>query len=212
MKALIGFVTALSIPLMILNMLGGMVSGIWLGILGEWGALGIGILFFFISAGLLGFALIPSVLLTAPAAYCAEKGRLFGLLCFGSLSSMYILALITVWCCGILFLFARDATASSLVPRLIWSYGVAIGPWAYMASKEQGADGEGFASAMATFLAELAYLVIMVLVIFVPITLSGAIKVFAGFMVLGLVIQISVAVMIQKEKKRVVEQSAAHYE
>ena len=35
MKALMALVTALSIPLMILNMLGGIVSGIWLAILGE---------------------------------------------------------------------------------------------------------------------------------------------------------------------------------
>jgi hypothetical protein len=79
MKALMALITALSIPLMILNMLGGIVSGIWLAILGEWGAVGTGILFFFVSTWLLGFALMPSLLFAAPAAYCAKKGKTFGL-------------------------------------------------------------------------------------------------------------------------------------
>lgn len=212
MKALMGLITALSIPLMILNMLGGIVSGIWLAILGEWGVVGTGVLFFFVSTGLLGFALMPSLLFMAPAAMCAEKGNTFGLVCFGALSSIYTLGLITVWCCGILFLFVKDATASSLIPRLIWSYGVATGPWAYMASKDQGEGGEGFASTMATFLAELAYVVIILLVLFTPLTLLAAIKVFSGFMAVGFFLQLTVAVMIQREKKRLAEQSSALYE
>lgn len=130
MKALMGLVTALSIPLMILNMLGGIVSGVWLGVLGEWRIIGAGILVFFVSTGLLGFALMPSLLLAAPAAYCAEKGKTGGLVLFGALSSFYILALITAWCCGILFMFVKDATPGSLIPRLLWSYGLATGPWA----------------------------------------------------------------------------------
>ena len=38
MRVLMGLITALSIPFMILNMSGGVVSGIWLAILGEWSA------------------------------------------------------------------------------------------------------------------------------------------------------------------------------
>ena len=201
MKALMGLVTALSIPLMILNMLGGVVSGIWLGVLGEWRIIGAGILVFFVSTGLLGFALMPSLLLSAPAAYCAEKGKTVGLVFFGALSSVYILGLITAWCCGVLFLFVKDASAGSLIPRLLWSYGLATGPWAYMASKDaQG--GEGFASMLATFLAQLAYATIILLVIFSPMNIVQAVKVFAGFMALGLVVQMTLAVLVQKEIKQ----------
>lgn len=202
MKALSGLITALSIPLMILNMLGGIVAGIWLAILGDWGTIGAGILVFFVSTGILGFVIMPSILLAVPAALCAQKRNTFGLVCFGTLSSLYILTVITLWCCGILFFFLRDATASSLIPRLLWSYGLATGPWAYMAGKDaQGGEGEGFASMLATFLAQLAYVTIMILVIFTSITLLGAIKVFSGFMAVALVIQITLAVLIQKEMK-----------
>jgi tetratricopeptide (TPR) repeat protein len=201
MKALTAVMKALSVPLTILNLLGAIVSGIWLVIIGEWRPVGIGIFFFFGSSFLLSFALMPGLLLAAPAAWFAAKGRTLGLVLFGALSSIYTLTLITLWCCSVLFLFVKDATASSLIPRLIWSYGIATGPWAYMASQEQGPDGEGFAAAMSTFFAQLAYLVIMMLVLFMTITVLGAIKVFAGFMLVGLVLQITVAVMMEKERK-----------
>lgn len=69
-----------------------------------------------------------------------------------------------------------------------------------MASKEQQ-GGSGFASTMATFLAELAYVVIILLILFTSITGGQAIKTFAGFMVVGLVIQMIVAYLMQKEMK-----------
>lgn len=203
MKTLIGFITALAVPIAFLNMIGGIGSGIWLAILGEWWTIVSGLLFFFISTFALSIIIMPSMLLSAPAAYWAEKGKTFGMLCFGALSNLYIIVVITVWCCGILYIFVKDATSISLIPKLIWSYGVATGPWAYMASKDQQ-GGEGFASMLSTFLAELAYVVIMLLVIFSSVTLIQAFKVFIGFMLVGLVIQMTLAYLIQKEMKGIV--------
>lgn len=208
MKALMGLIAVLSVPLMILNMLGGLVSGIWLAILGEWGAIGFGILLLFVSHWLLAFALMPSMPLYVLAAHCAGKGKTFGLFCFSALGSLYIYTLITVWCCGILYLFVKDATVSSLIPLLIWSYGAATGPWGYMAYKDRDSAGEFSGSAIATIVSQFAYIVLMLLVIFTPLTVLGAIKVFGGVMLVGLVVQMSVAVMFQKEQKRLVEQSS----
>lgn len=201
MRTLTGILTALSIPLMIINMLGSIVAGIWLAIIGEWSLIVLGIIAFLFSSTLLSFALIPSFLLGAPAVYCAEKENTFGMVFFVAISNLYTIVLITVWCCGILFLFVKNATNASIIPLLIWSYGVATGPWAYMASKDQGPKGEGFGSTLATFLAKLAYLVIMIHVIFTSITLLDAIKIFMSFMLVGLIIQIVLAVIIQKEEK-----------
>ena len=202
MKILMGMLTALSVPLMILNVLGGIVSGIWLAALRDWHAVWLGIVFFFVSSLILGFALMPSILLAAPAAYFAERGKTIGLVFFGGLSSLYTLALITVWCCGVLVLFVRDATHATIIPRLIWSYGVAIGPLTYMASKDQGEGTEGFGSNLATFLTELAYFIVILSVIFLPISLLGVVKVFGSFMLVGLVIQTIVAVYIHREQSR----------
>jgi hypothetical protein len=199
-KILQGIITALTLPLALFNMLAGVVAGIWLAILGEWGTIGHGILFFFVSTFSLSLVLLPSMLLSAPAAYCAEKGKTFGMLCFSALSNIYTLAVITIWCCGILYMFVKDANASTLIPKLIWSYGIATGPWSYMASKEQQ-GGDAFASLLATFLAELAYVVIILMIIFTTITPFQVIKVFAGFMLIGLLIQMTVAYLLHKEMK-----------
>jgi hypothetical protein len=206
MKALTGLMTALAIPIMILNILGGIVAGIWLAILGQWGTIGAGILIFFVSTWLLGFVIMPSMLLVASAALCEERGKTFGFISFVALGNLYVLAVITIWCCCILFLFVRDATESSIIPRLLWSYGLATGPWAYMAGKDAEGGG-GFASMLGTFLGQLAYITIMILVLFTSIALLTAIKVFAGFMAVALVIQITFAILIQKELKASKQQS-----
>jgi hypothetical protein len=209
MKTLDALITVLSIPLMMLNILGGTVAGIWLAILGEWGTIVDGILLLIFSFISSGFVLMPSMLFTAPAIRCAEKGKTTGALCFAALSSLYILAVITLWCCGILFLFVHDATASNLIPRLLWSYGLATAPWAYIAGQD-ARSGDAFASMLVTFFAELAYLTIMVLIVFFSITILGAIKVFAGFMAVTLVIQITLSTLIQREMKAA-EQSYEPY-
>jgi hypothetical protein len=206
MKALTAIMTVLSVPLLILNMLGAIVSGIWLAVIGEWRPIGFGIFSFCVSSFLLGFALMPGLLLIAPAAWFAERRKILGVVVFGILSSLYNLALVTAWCCAILAFFVKDATESSLIPRLIWSYGLATGPWSYFASKDQGEGTEGFASTLAVFFAQLAYLVIMVLVLFTSMTVLGAIEVFAGFMLVGLIIQTTLSVMLQLEEKRIARQ------
>ena len=200
MKALMGLVVALSIPLMILNMLGGIASGIWLAVLRDWGTLGLGIGLVIASSLIVGFALMPAALLAAPAAYFAERGKMIGLAFFGALSSLYTLVLITVWCCGVLFLLVKDASAANFIPRLIWSYGVATGPWGSMALK-QGNSEDGSAATFAVFLSQLAYLVIMLLLIFFPDSISRlvALKVFAGFMLVAFVIQMTLSILLLRE-------------
>ena len=58
------------------------------------------------------------------------------------ISSLYTAALIAAWGIGILAYFFRSrATAHSIIPLLIWSYGVASGPWSFLASKDQQGGG-----------------------------------------------------------------------
>ena len=43
MQTLMSLIKILAFPLIVLNMLGGIISGIWLATLGEWAAVGYGI-------------------------------------------------------------------------------------------------------------------------------------------------------------------------
>ena len=182
-------------PLMILNIGGGIVAGVWLVVIRDWAAIILGIACFFVSSVALGWVFIPSTLLAIPAAYFFKRGKTFGFVCFSSLASLYSYAVITLWCCGILLVFVKDATAHALVPRLVWSYGVATGPFEYMALKETWAGAEGTASQLATFFAQLAYSLIVLLVIFSTITPLGVIGVFGGFMLVSFIAQMTAAIL-----------------
>ena len=74
MNALVKLMNLFALPIMILNLLGGIVSGIWLAILGQWWAIGAGIASLFLSTLLLGIVLMPSALLALPGIYLQEKG------------------------------------------------------------------------------------------------------------------------------------------
>ena len=189
---IVGLITALSMPLMILNMVFGIGSGIWLAVLRDWNPILLGVAFFVVSTTVLGLVFIPASLLAAPGLYFAEKGKTVQSVCPYALSSLYSYAVITAWSCGVLFVLVKGATAHALFPRLVWSYGVAIQPLAYMALKDyRTRRKESFSSQFATFFAHVAYLIIMLLVIFSPITLLGAMKVSAGFMLVGFVVQMT---------------------
>ncbi len=178
-------ITALTVPVILLNLLGGIVSGTWLAILGEWGEIIRGIIFFVASGFAVSFALMPSLLFAGPAAIAMERGKkILGAL-FGSLSILYTVALITVWCIWVMWLFVSSAAESSLIPLLFWSYGVALGPWMWLAQKDQQGGGNEF-SILTTFFAQAAYILGMIMfffnatlgtiaVIFGIIMLSGAI-------------------------------------
>ncbi len=187
----------LSPPLMLLNMLGGIASGIWLAILGQWGIIGYGIAMLFIGVFALCLLMMPGLLLAAPAAMLAEKENKIGLYFFGFLSALYTVAVLTVWCVGIMYFFAQQANANSYIPTLIWSYGAATGPLTYMAQKEmQGGGGE--ASLIATFFAQVAYIISAIIAIFLPVTIIDIVIIFGGIMVIGLIFQFRMAIAIDK--------------
>lgn len=188
MGALVKLVAILAVPLSLLNMLGGIISGIWLAILGKWGVIGYGILSMFVSAFALGFALLPGTLLAAPAVLMYEKGIKIGLYFFSLLGSLYTAAIITIWCIAILYFFAHESDSNSFIPTLIWSYGVAIAPLTYMTQKEsQGGGGE--ASIMMTFHAQLGLAIVIIAIPLLRISLLSAIYVFAIIMLFSVFLQ-----------------------
>ena len=198
MGALLGLMKVMAVPLMILNMLGGIVSGIWLAILGEWGAIGYGLAALVASNFALTIVLIPGLLLVAQAAYFDEKNIKVGVYFFGFLSSLYTVAVITVWCVAVLYFFTHKADSNSIFPMIIWSYGVATGPWAWMAQKEQQ-SGDGLASIVTTFFSQVGYIVMIVMVLFFRVSLIDVIIAFGAIMLLGLVLQFITTIQIERE-------------
>lgn len=193
--------SVLSFPLMILNVFGAIVAGIWLMLLGEWGTIGVGLLGGIFGSLAVSFLLLPIMLFMAPAAHLIEKRNNAGFAFFVGLTLIYQVVIMTLWCCGILHYFMKDATAVNYIPTLIWSYSVATGPWAYLASKDQVPGAENIYSLLMTFFAELAYVIIMVLILFSSFDFWDLVKVFLGIMFLGMILQLAIAIQLSKEQE-----------
>lgn len=192
-------IVGLTIPIALINWLGGIVSGVWLIALGDWGAILQGIFYFVIFSFAISFALLPAMIFIGPAAIALERGKkIIGVLS-GSLGLLYIIALITAWCVWIMQSFTVSATEESLIPRLIWSYGVALGPWMRLAQKEQQRGSDGVEpSTITTFFAQVSYLVGIVMFLF-GATIGNIAIVFGAIVVVGTAAQ---AVIVLSGKAR----------
>lgn len=132
-------VEILNVPIMFLNGLGGVVGGIWLAILGEWKLIGISFLLLFISPWIISIALMLNFPILGLTAYFFEKKNPLGYL-FSFISQLYINLLIATTCYIAFFwcssFYAKEYIGFSYIPYLLWSWGMALTPWQYLASKE----------------------------------------------------------------------------
>ena len=118
-----------------------------------------------------------------------------GVLVFAGLANIYTVALAVVWCCSIFFHFMGEATGSTYIPLLIWSYGVATGPWSYMASKEASNDEGGDGSPLIAFSIEFAFLIVIVVSLFTDPSRLEVIEIFGAVMAVAVVAQVALVVL-----------------
>lgn len=195
-------VQALSIPIILLNVFGGIASGIWLAVQGQWWAIGYGFLVALFSRFFLGVAMLPGLLFGGPAAILAEKGRYMLATPFVVLSQIYTYAVITVWCLWVLHLFISNSGTASFVALLIWSYGVALGPLMYQTQQEvHGGGGEG--ALMTTFVAQIAYIAVMLFLLLSSGTLATIFMLFGAIMCVGAFVQsiITITLLVSMHKQ-----------
>jgi hypothetical protein len=155
MKAITALLTILAVPIGILNCFGGIVSSIWLAVLGEWTAIFLGVLYIVGGPFLIRVALAPGLGFAVPAMGCLSAGRRVAAHVLILFYSAYTCGVVSIWCSIVMAVFMGWAAKSSLViPLLIWSYGVAILPLCYLSAK----DGSESASLFTTFFAAVGYI------------------------------------------------------
>lgn len=188
-----GLINALSVPIMFLNMFGGIVAGIWLMFLGKWPTLGLAILAGFISTFTISIAMYPSMLLAIPGFAMIKRGTgilgHFLLFC----ASLYTFGVLWFWSVFIFGLFISQIGTKGvgMFPILLLAYSVATAPVGYMASKEKDSP----ATTIATFSTMLGCMLFMLLLIF-GFQFSIANLVFIVVMAMGLFAQLIVSVQI----------------
>ena len=201
MNAILSFITLLGIPIMMMNLLGGVVSGILLAILGEWKAIGLGFLSLFCATFILGFALMPSLMFALPAAKVIEKGKIGLGMVLGMPAALYTVGVMIAWCYVVFRGFDGMADDSSRIPMLIWSYGVATSPWAYMAQKESQGDDGFNPSVIHTFFISIGYLLMIVMTLVFGAELATAIMGLCVVMLCSFVVQLVTMAAISREQR-----------
>jgi hypothetical protein len=190
MKAFLALIKTLLTPLMILNSLGGIVSAVWLLILGEWRLILGGLLVMFAGNFCLTIAFLPSVLLGAPALYLAskEKWTISNVLMLPSI--LYINAVIAAWCGIVFFFYTLGSTLPNLIPRMIWSYGIATGTLSYLAMKGPSDENAPTGPTIAVLFAEIGYVFAMLRVVMSRgNTFQSFVMTFEGFMLVAALVQ-----------------------
>ena len=160
---MIALSTLLAIPLMLMNFLGGILSGIWLAFIGEFSIIGIGLL-----VGLFGrfpiyIALMPGFLFPLLIAKLIKRDHHIRLGIILSIPATLFTVMVMVGWCYLVFSLAFTLAAERHpIPILLWSYSVATSPWSYMAFEDQRL-GKGEASAMYSYFVSLAYLLMVLM-------------------------------------------------
>jgi hypothetical protein len=189
----------LTLPLVILNSLGIFAALVWLALLGRWSALGLGVVISFLGFIVLSLAILPGLVLAAPAAFFVARGRHHAAFFFGALSLLYTFGVIAVWTFVVFWMVANRTTgAADVIPMMIWAYAVAIGPLSFMASREPDNPGTGL-----TMLAAQLGLVILMVTIAVVHDSNAATLAFAATMTVGYIVQLSIATLDERTQRLV---------
>jgi len=151
---------------------------------------------FVIRHQLCSYAGTPLVLRTGR--FCHGEGRyVIGLLA-ALLGNLWTDAVMTVWCVGCFVVALGYYSDGSVWPYLLWAYGMATGPWTYMAARE-GQDAVG--STLAAFGACMGVIGIMGVILFashpsiIDITIAFCIPISVV-----LILQVGMAIALVKSK------------
>jgi hypothetical protein len=191
MLRLLNTVTSVLVyPILLANLVCAAVSGVWLLIVGEWFLLGIGVLSFAVANFAIGILLLPAIALTGIASSRRSARSGLALLLLGN---TWTIVTIIAWCVGVLIFFATRSEPSHLVPAVLWSYGVATGPWSSLAAREMRAPGNemaGFASGLLAMFAQVAHIAAMVITILGAADFRMVAAIFSAVMLVPWSIQI----------------------
>ncbi len=150
--------STISIPIIFLNFFGGLVSGIWLLILGQWKLVIAAFVFSLFVPWAYSIVTIVQMPMMALIVYFQKKSWKIPYLIIGFINILigHVIILFYVFFIldkAIAISLSRDLNIFVL---LLFGYGIATGPFSYMASKE-GPDAS--ASVLSVFVAQISYLI-----------------------------------------------------
>ena len=149
----------LMLPLLVLNLLAGVIGGIWLGLLGEWAILLGGAAYLFGGVFLIGVALMPGILFSVPAAKAAEDGKVLQSILFGLPAVVWTYAVVAATCILVFGRIVENIDWENRWPLVLWGYAVVTAPWSFLARKDAETGNDN--SSGTVFFAQLGTVAMM---------------------------------------------------
>jgi hypothetical protein len=197
-----GIVAVISLLLGALNFFGSIVAVVWLLILGEWRIVLGSIAVLVIAPLALGLLLLPGMLFGAPALSLAERRHTGLAVPFTFLTITWTHVVISAWALAVFLVASAHLTQANFWPLLLWSYGVAVGPWSYMAAKEQTSAEGGLGSGITLFFTQLAYVVMLGAGVVFRLPIGELFLVFASVMVVSVLLQTALTTFMMAAEQR----------
>lgn len=199
MAALMG---ALSLPILILNLLGGIVGGIWLATMGRWDLVGAGIGYAIVGPFAASIALLPSFLLAGPAAWALERKNFVVGGFFGLLNLLWTFA-VMLFSAVFVFYYAMNKMAygDPIWPYLLLAYATATSPWAFLAQKDLQAGNDN--AGVPVFFLQVGCIAMGLQLAFVGDASVAALNIWCGVpMLIGLLVQVFFVVALSRPRNR----------
>lgn len=168
-----GMIYLIAVPLLILNVFGGIVSGIILLIGGDWVPVLFGVLFLLFGTLLISLLLLPSLLFGGLGIYFANRKNRVGTGISVFASQWWIYAVMFGVCYSVFGTMLQFDDQASRLVLLIWAFSVAVAPWTYMAGKEQNNDS----TQLTLFLSQTGLLVILIMIAFFNVSVEDSFRI-----------------------------------
>ncbi len=148
-------------PIIILNFLGLIIGGIWLLVLGNWELVVGGIIIIIVVPYMYLIVALFQMPLTALLVYLQNRNKIILGLMAGFLSILisHVFILIYVFYTINIAIMISESNNISIMALLLFGYGVATGPFSYMASKE---DSEAIASDLGVLISQISYIILAI--------------------------------------------------
>lgn len=195
--------SVLGVPQIVMNFLAGAVALVWLLLLREWRILFQGVLAIVCGPWIIGLILSPQMLIGALANKAAKRPATAYLTAGVSLA--YGTGVILAWAFISLRHYSSVAAMhSSPLPIILWSYEIASGPWAFLASQDQRMDPQSNSVFHLTFLS-LGYITSLLAMWLGGAEMSTVFTILAAFMFVSWCVQMilfKISFTVELEQKR----------
>jgi len=149
--------------LLIINASAGVVSFVWLIILGQWWAIGLG--FGAIAAPFILILLaIPGSYLSVPALAYMDKAKPQAAFMLILAARLYEWVVFTGWFALVFIVFLSRTLTENYLALLLWAYSMALAPWLYMAHSLRRREMGGDSTRIYILSAHVAYLAVAIMV------------------------------------------------